>query len=71
MALPLLAEFFEKHDKIDLMQDFVSDNAKRIYDLKNIPNKDITLVKESWEVPAEYSSVVPILAGKTLNWKVV
>jgi dihydroorotase len=71
VALPLLAEFFEKHGKLGLMQDFVSDNAKRIYNLQNIPEKDVTLVKESWEVPAEYSNVVPILAGKTLSWKVV
>lgn len=70
-ALPLLAEFFEKHDKLDLMQGFISDNAKKIYNLKNIPFKEVTLEKKSWEVPNEYSNVVPILAGKTLNWKVV
>jgi dihydroorotase len=71
MALSLLAEFFDKHDKLDLMQDFVSNNAKRIYELKNIPQKEITLEKSSWEVPAEYNGVVPILAGKTISWKVV
>jgi dihydroorotase len=71
MALSLLADFFEKHDKIDLMQAFVSDNAKRIYELNNIPNKEVILEKSSWEVPAQYANVVPILAGQTLNWKVV
>lgn len=71
VALGLLAEFFEKHDKLDLMQAFVSDNAKRIYNLENIPSKEITLEKSSWEVPAEYNGVVPILAGKTISWKVV
>jgi dihydroorotase len=71
MALSLLADFFEKHDKIDLMQAFVSDNAKRIYELNNIPNKEVILEKSSWEVPAQYANVVPILASQTLNWKVV
>lgn len=71
VALSLLASFFEKHDKIDLMQAFVSDNAKRIYNLKNIPKKTVTLKKESWEVPSEYHNVVPILAGETLEWKVI
>ena len=71
VALPLLAEFFEKHGKLELMQSFVSDNAKRIYGLKNIPDKEVVLQKQEWEVPAEYSNVVPILAGKTLSWKVI
>lgn len=70
VTLSLLADFFEKHGKLDLMQAFVSDNAKRIYELKNIPEKEVILEKEEWVVPAEYSSVVPILAGETLNWKV-
>lgn len=71
VALPLLADFFEKHNKLEIMQAFVSDNAKRIYDLKNIPQKEVVLKKEAWEVPSEYSNVVPVLAGKTLQWKVV
>ena len=71
LALPLLAEFFERHDKLELMQAFVSDNAKKIYNLKNIPQKTILLEKKEWSVPEEYAGVVPILAGHTLNWSII
>jgi len=71
VALSLLASFFEKHNKLELMQTFVSDNAKRIYGLKNIPQKRVTLKKEPWKVPSHYGDVVPILAGQTLEWRVV
>ena len=71
VVLPLLAAFFEEHNKLDLMQAFISDNAKRIYGLTNISEKKVILKKESWEVPRSYADVVPMLAGKSLEWKVV
>lgn len=72
-TLPLLAQFFEKHGKLDLMQAFVSDNACRIYNLTP-SSKTVTLVKEDCKVPEAYQndsqSVVPMCAGETLKWRI-
>ncbi len=73
LALALLAEFFEKHGKLDLMQAFVSDNACNIYNLTP-SSKTVTLVKEECKVPESYQNdtqcVVPTNAGKTLAWSI-
>jgi dihydroorotase len=69
MLLPMLAQFFEDHDKLDLMQAFVSDHARRIYGVKP-PERSVILEQEEWTVPPRYGSVVPVNAGETLRWKV-
>jgi len=69
MLLPMLAEFFEDHDKLDLLQAFVSDHAKNIYGVEP-PERNVVLVQEEWTVPPRYGSVVPVNAGETLRWKV-
>ncbi|EEO26308.1 dihydroorotase [Helicobacter winghamensis] len=67
LALLGLAELFEKHNKLENLQSFVSDNARRIYDLPKT-NKIIKLVKAPFEVPQEFNGIVPLFAGKTLAW---
>ena len=73
IALQVLVELFEKYDSLDNLNDFVSDNAKKIYGL-NIKDKTIKLVKKDFIVPAIYEykdeKVVPMYAGKTLSWSI-
>ena len=73
IALQVLVELFEKHDSLDNLNDFVSNNAKKIYGL-NIKDKTIKLVKKDFIVPAIYEykdeKVVPMYAGKTLSWSI-
>ena len=53
--LAQLAEFFDKHNALENLQAFVSDNAMKIYELqpyfKNLPKKVITLEKSSSKIP--------------------
>jgi len=72
-TLPLLAEFFEKHGKLELLQSFVSDNACKIYNLTP-SNKKIILEKKDFKVPESYENdfhkVIPIYAGETIKWSI-
>ena len=69
IALQLLCEIFEQYDKLDNLQDFVSDNAQRIYGI--CPEfKEVTLEKRPFVVPESYSGVVPMYAGQTINWAI-
>ena len=73
IALQVLVELFEKYDSLDNLNDFVSNNAKKIYGL-NIKDKTIKLVKKDFIVPAIYEykdeKVVPMYSGKTLSWSI-
>jgi len=69
IALQLLCEIFEQFDKLDNLQDFVSDNAQRIYGI--CPEfKEVTLEKRPFVVPQSYGAVVPMYAGETLAWAI-
>ena len=69
IALQLLCEIFEQYDKLDNLQDFVSDNAQRIYGI--CPEfKEVTLEKRPFVVPQNYGGVVPMYAGETINWAI-
>ena len=70
VALPALAELFEKHNSLENLQAFVSDNARTIYEYEPL-DKVITLKKEEWEVPSKYGEVVPMFADTKLKWRVV
>jgi len=72
-AIELYAEAFEEAGALDKLEAFASFNGPDFYGLPR--NSDtITLVKESWDVPASYplgdSQVVPIRAGEQIHWKV-
>lgn len=73
IALQVLVELFEKHSCLENLNDFVSNNAQRIYGL-NLEDKTINLVKKDFIVPAIYEykeeKVVPMYAGKTLGWSI-
>ncbi|MEA3512577.1 MAG: dihydroorotase [Campylobacterota bacterium] len=73
IALQVLADFFEKNDKLENLQKFVSDNACDIYDMEAL-SKKIILEKKDFKVPEIYQTqtqkVVPIYAGDTIPWSV-
>jgi dihydroorotase len=73
-ALALYAEAFESVGALDLLEAFASKNGPAFYGLPE--NTDtVTLVKESWTVPASYPfgehNVVPLRAGEEIHWKLV
>ncbi len=69
VLLPALCQLFEKHGKIELLQDFISGFAAKFYGLED-NNETITLVQKSWTVPDVYDQVKPFMAGQTLRWQV-
>ena len=69
IALPLLAQLFESHGKLENLQKFVSDNACSIYNIEPV-RKSITLVKEKFTIPKSYADVVPFMAGKDVSWMI-
>ncbi len=69
IALQVLCELFDKHDKLDNLQTFISDNAQNIYGI--CPEfKEVGLIEEDFEVPLKYGNVVPMYAGKTIKWSI-
>jgi dihydroorotase len=70
IALQFLVELFEKHDKLDNLQAFISNNAQKIYWIKPIEKK-VTLEKKDFIVPEIYGEVVPFMAWKTVSWSVI
>lgn len=73
-ALPLYAEVFEAAGALDKFEMFASCNGPRFYGLP-INTGTVTLVKESWTVPAEYPfgahTVVPLRAGELMTRRLV
>jgi dihydroorotase len=69
IALQVLCEIFDEFDVLENLQDFVSDNAQRIYGV--CPEfKEVTLVNIPFEVPAIYGNVVPMYAKETIGWSI-
>ena len=72
-AIELYAQVFEELGAIDKLEAFASFNGPDFYGLAR--NMDtITLIKEEWQVPEEIillggDTIVPLFAGKKLNWK--
>ena len=70
VALPVLAEFFDRHGKLDLMQAFVSDNACRIYEIIP-PERTVRLEKGEWQVPEQIGNVVPLFSGEKVGYRII
>jgi len=69
VALQMLCELFDKHNKLDNLQSFISDNAQSIYGI--CPEfKEIILIEKEFKVPAKYNDVVPIMAGESIKWSI-
>ncbi|MDA3809498.1 MAG: dihydroorotase [Spirochaetaceae bacterium] len=69
IALPLLVQFFDESNKLDLLENFVSRYGADFYGLPYNKEK-ITLVNKNWIVPDEYSGIKPIFSGKKINWDI-
>jgi dihydroorotase len=71
IALQVLVGLFEKENKLENLQSFISNNAQKIYGFTAI-KKDIKLIKKDFIVPISYEKngeiVVPIYAGETISW---
>ncbi|MBI2379162.1 MAG: dihydroorotase [Gammaproteobacteria bacterium] len=73
-AIELYAEAFEQAGALDKLEAFASFNGPDFYRLPR--NTDtLTLVKRSWDVPAELDfdahTLVPFRAGESVSWQVV
>jgi dihydroorotase len=71
-AIELYAEAFEAANALDKLEGFASFYGADFYGLpRNI--KQVTLVKERWQVPESYpydgDVLVPLRAGQLVNWK--
>jgi len=71
IALQVLTELFIKHSSVEKLQDFVSNNAQKIYRHLQVPRKVITLERKPFEVPEKYGDVVPMYAGEKLQYSIV
>ena len=73
-ALPLYAEAFEAAGALDRLEAFASFFGADFYGLARNTDR-IELVRESWQVPAEYDfggePLTPLRASETVAWRVV
>jgi dihydroorotase len=73
IALQVLVQLFEKHDVLENLQKFVSDNACSIYKIQPKAHK-INFIKEKFLVPDNYSHgsevVIPMYAGEIIEWSI-
>lgn len=70
IALPMLAELFHHHDKVDKLQAFVSDTAQKVYNIEPT-KKEIRLRQETFTIPIQYGNVTPMNAGCEISWNVI
>ncbi len=69
VALPMLAELFADAGKLEKLQGFVSDNARKRYAIQP-SEKQIRLVERAWQVPWQDKDLQPFAAGQTLHWSI-
>ncbi len=70
ILLPALADCFDRLGCLDKLKDFTSTFGAQFHRLPPT-DKTLTLAREEWIVPKIYGQVVPLFAGKKLNWKIV
>jgi dihydroorotase len=74
-ALELYAEAFDQAGALDRLEAFASFHGPDFYRLPRNTGT-VTLIKESWPVPADYpyvagDTLVPLRAGESLTWKML
>lgn len=71
-AIEIYTELFDQHNALNKLEVFASVNGPTFYQLP-INTSKITLIKEPWKIPNELdfgdNTLIPLLAGETLNWK--
>lgn len=73
-AMPLYAEVFEQANALHRLEAFTSHNGADFYGLPRNPDT-ITLIRQPWVIPETIGDqqdniIVPLDAGKTLQWQV-
>ena len=73
-ALPLYAEVFEAAGALDRLEAFASFFGADFYGLPRNTDR-VELVREAWQVPAEYDfggePLTPLRAGESVAWRLV
>lgn len=73
-AMELYAQVFDQAEAIDKLENFASVFGPQFYQLP-INTDKLTLQRASWTIPEELpladTTIVPLNAGETLQWKVV
>jgi len=69
IALQALVELFDRHQAIANLQAFISDNARRIYNIQP-PVKTVTISEKPFIVPKMYDTVTPMFADRELPWSI-
>lgn len=73
IAVARLAQLFDKHGCLDRLEDFLSNNAQRLYGVTPT-KKNLILENSTMIVPKSYDGfgqvVVPMHAGEALDWSI-
>lgn len=72
-AMPMYAQLFEHYEALDKLEQFASVAGANFYGLP-LNQGQITLQKQSWQVPETYSvadgqTLVPLFAGERMDWQ--
>ena len=68
VAIEIIVGLFDKYNKLENLENFISTNGCDFYNLKY--NDDfVRITNEKWVVPEKYGNIVPLCAGKELDWK--
>jgi dihydroorotase len=72
VAIGLLVDLFGE-DRLDQLRAFTVHNSAKFYELPVLLNSTnpLKLIRTPWVVPKDYSDIVPIMPGGTINWQVV
>ncbi|PAF45286.1 dihydroorotase [Helicobacter sp. 11S02629-2] len=74
IILPFLTSLFAKHNKLENLQSFISDNAVRIYNLSFAKDKFVTLEKKDYQVPdfitSSLGDIKVLFGGDTLEYRI-
>lgn len=68
VAIPILAEVFERAGRLDFLEAFCSKRGPAFYGLRPCDD-EIVLVRKAWRVPSEYGGIVPFFANGELSWQ--
>jgi dihydroorotase len=71
MVAQLLAYIFEKNEMLDRLENFTSKFGADFYNLPRNQERITLSNEEGTVVPQEYSRVVPLCAGQTINWGLI
>ncbi|WP_027327571.1 dihydroorotase [Helicobacter pametensis] len=75
LLLEQLCELFEKHQALENLQAFVSDNAVRNYGLTFEKVREVKIQKISQKLPQAISlsndQIIPLNAGKEISWSMI